>query len=158
MEAGGPVCFTVHGLRHLRAALAAGSATGRPVIVVSAESAGGYAGPEWFLAMARQGAAEFPEAPLITILDCGDRAGDALRALGAGIRDVIFTGHAGAARRLSAIAARAGARIHHRRPASLDLLDARDPVRAALRWCETGDGEGLPPADPFGYGTIIPPR
>jgi hypothetical protein len=129
------VCFTVHGLPHLRAALKAGAAAGRPVVALSAIAASAYAGAGWFAAMIQAGREEFPDAEATAILDCGDRAGDVLVALQAGISRVIFTGHPEAAKRLTAIAAETGATILDERPASLDLLNLRDPDFAARRHC-----------------------
>ena len=129
------VCFTVHGLPHLRAALKAGMESGRPVVALSAEAASAYAGAGWFAAMIQAGRDEFPDVPLTAILDCGDRAGDVLVALQAGIACVIFTGHPEAAQRLSAIAAETGATILTTRAASFDLLNLRDPDFAARRRC-----------------------
>ena len=129
------VCFTVHGLPHLRTALKAGTEAGRPIIVLSAEAASAYAGALWFAAMIQAGREEFPDAQLTAILDCGDRAGDVLAALQAGIACVIFTGHPEAARRLTAIAAVTGATILAERPVSFDLLNLRDPEFAARRRC-----------------------
>ncbi len=147
-----PACFTVHAKPHVLAALHAGDASARPVTVVSAPGAGAYAGPEWFLAMVRQASAEFPQVRLTAMLDCGDRAGDALRALNAGVQDIIFNGHPEAARRLSDIAAELGACIHARRPPSLDLGDEADAARAAVRWCEIDRRDRLLAPDAFGYG------
>ena len=129
------VCFTVHGLPHLRAALKAGTEAGRPVIALSAEAAGAYAGALWFAEMIQAAHEEFPNAELTAILDCGDRAGDVLVALQAGIARVIFTGHPEAACRLTAIAAETGATILAERPPSFDLLNLRDPDFAARRRC-----------------------
>jgi hypothetical protein len=129
------VCFTVHGLPHLRAALRAGMESGRPVIALSAEAASAYAGAGWFAAMIQAAREEFPNAELTAILDCGDRAGDVLVALQAGIACVIFTGHPEATGRLTAIAAATGATILTERPPSFDLLNLRDPDFAARRRC-----------------------
>ncbi|HTJ62522.1 MAG TPA: hypothetical protein VL899_01825 [Alphaproteobacteria bacterium] len=129
------VFFTVHGLPHLRAALAAGAETGRPVVALSAVAASAYAGALWFAEMARVGVGEFPGVKLTTVLDCGDRAGDVLTAFDTGIKCVIFSGHADATRRLKAIAAAHRATLLTERPASFDLLNLDDPTFAARRHC-----------------------
>jgi hypothetical protein len=141
-----PATFVIHGLPHLRAALAAGAAFKRPIVALSAPAASGFAGPGWFLALTRLGQAEFPDADLTTILDCGDRAGDALAALQAGARHLIFTGHPDAAARLAAIAAETGATILDHRPAARDLMGVKDADYAAREWCGR-----LPAATAFGY-------
>lgn len=130
------VCYVIHSLAHLRAALAAGGATGQPITALSGPQASAYAGAAWFAALVRHGQAEFPGVPLTAILDCGDRPGDALIALGTGLRHLVFTGHPEAARRLEAIAAENGAEILRQRPEAFDLLNQRDPAFAARAWCE----------------------
>ena len=131
-----PVCFVIHSLVHLRAALTAASSLGDPVIALSAPGASAYAGAAWFAALVRQGEAEFPNVPFIAILDCGDRAGDVLSALGTGLKHLVFTGHPEALRRLKAIAAESGAEILDRRPEAFDLVNRRAPERAARAWCQ----------------------
>jgi hypothetical protein len=132
-------CFTIHSLAHLRAALSAGAAIGRPVAVLSAAGASAFAGAGWFAALVEQGHREFPEVALTAMLDCGDRGGDVLAALKLGLRHVIFTGHPGAAARLGDIASRTGASIVAARPPSCDLIDAKDPFRRARIHCETSE-------------------
>ncbi len=134
-----PVIFIVHGLPHLRAALAAGAESGRPVIAVSGQGAGAYAGAGWFVELVRQARAEFPNVPLTAMLDCADRAGDALAAFDAGVTEIIFTGHPDADARLRGIAASLGAQVHDRRPEGLDLMNLKNPLFAARRH------SGLPP-------------
>jgi hypothetical protein len=126
-----PVCFTVHSLAHVRAALEAGRDSGRPVVILSAAGAGAFAGAEWFLGLIRQAEAAFPDMAFAAILDCGDRGGDVLAALKAGAHQIVFTGHPDAARRLRAIAAETGAEILDMRPSAIDLLNATDPAYAA---------------------------
>jgi hypothetical protein len=133
-------CFTIHGLAHLRAALAAGAESGRPVVALSAAGASGFAGAAWFASLIDQGRGEFLDMPLTAILDCGDRAGDVPAALKRGVTHIVFTGHPEAAARLADIAAHYGATILAERPQSCDLLNARDPVRAARAHC-AGLGE-----------------
>jgi hypothetical protein len=133
------VAFVVHSRAHLEAVLAAARAAGRPVIAISGEGASAYAGPGWFLALVRQARNEFPDVELTAILDCADRAADALAALKEGAQHLIFTGHPDAAARLTAIAAQTGAKISDRRPDALDLMGVKDVDYAAREWC---DGRG----------------
>lgn len=130
-------CFTIHGLAHLRAALAAGAESARPIVALSAVGASGFAGAGWFQALIEQGRTEFPDVPLTAILDCADRAGDVPAALKRGITHVVFTGHPEAAVRLQDIAAQMGATLLLERPQAFDLLNARDSLRAARIHCET---------------------
>jgi hypothetical protein len=130
-------CFTIHSLTHLRAALSAGAETGRPIVALSAIGASGFAGAGWFKALIDQGRQEFPDIPLTAILDCANRAGDVPAALKRGITQVVFTGHPEAAARLTDIARQMSATVFRERPPSHDLLNARDPVRAARIHCQT---------------------
>lgn len=130
-------CFTIHSLTHLRAALAAGAESGRPIVALSAVGASGFAGAAWFAALIEQGRGEFPDVPLTAMLDCADRAGDVRAALRLGLRYVIFTGHAEAAVRLGDIASRTGASIVAARPPACDLINAKDPFYAAQAHCKT---------------------
>jgi hypothetical protein len=132
---GEPVAFVVHGLPHLAAALAAGAESGRPIVAISAPGASAYAGPAWFAALAAEGGAAYPDVALTAILDCGDRAGDALAALKAGLTRLIFTGNPVAGEKLAAIARGYGAEIMFNRPDAVDLLGVRDPARAARTAC-----------------------
>jgi hypothetical protein len=129
-------CFTIHGLAHLRAALTAGAESGRPIVALSASGASGFAGAGWFAALIEQGRGEYPDLPLIAMLDCADRAGDVPAALKRGVTHIVFTGHPEAAARLADIAAHCGATILTERPPSCDLLNARDPLHAARAHCQ----------------------
>ncbi|TWB12375.1 hypothetical protein FBZ89_12573 [Nitrospirillum amazonense] len=118
-----------------RAALAA--ADGAPVRLVSAPDAGGTLGAGGWRALLDAIAAEFPEAPLTVVLDCGDAAGHALAALALGIPDVAFSGDATAAARLADIARARGAHLHPADGAEaldLRLRGRRDPVAACRAW------------------------
>ena len=133
MRRAAPKRVIVHSLADARAALAVASELRRPIVLASAQGAGGYAGPLWFKGVVEAAAAEFPEASLSSVLDCADEAGTVLLSLRHGIKRVRFTGSAAARKRLQAIAAKLGAEIETGRPKpALDLRDARDPG-AALR-------------------------
>jgi hypothetical protein len=127
--------FTVHSLEHLHAVLRVAADTGLHVVTLSGPGASAYAGPSWFAGLIAAAAAEFPNVALTAVLDCGDRAGDALVALGLGLTHLIFTGNPEAAARLSRIAAAQGAEILDRRPEALDLLDIKDLDRAVRKYC-----------------------
>jgi hypothetical protein len=133
MTEDGPPVFVVHGLAHLSAVLEAARAKARPATVMTAPGASAYAGPSWFAALVAAGRADYPAVELTAILDCGDRAGDALGALKLGLAHIVFTGHPEALARLRAIAAAQGAEILDRRPASFDLLDRKDAAEEATR-------------------------
>ena len=121
----------VHSLEQARAALAAAHELRQTITLASAYGAGGYAGPLWFKSVVEAAAAEYPNVQVSAILDCADEAGTVLLALRHGLRQVRFTGHAAARKRLMAIARELGAEIETgRAPAALDLRDAR--VSAAI--------------------------
>jgi len=112
----------VHSLAHAVAALEAAAAACRRVTLISAPSAGIYAGPGWWHALTEAGHEAAPTAEASFILDCGDDAGAAQGAIRAGIAAVVFTGRADVAMRLAAIAEAAGGRVLTRRPVTaLDL-------------------------------------
>ncbi len=129
-------CFTIHSLTHLRAALTAGAQSGRPVVALSAAGASGFAGAAWFAALIEQGRGEFPGVKLTAMLDCADRAGDVPAALKHGITHIIFTGHPEAGEKLQDIARQMDAVLLPQRPPACDLIDAKDPFRAARLHCE----------------------
>ena len=89
----------VHHLDHARAALAAAAECGRPVILLSAAGAAGYAGAPWFLRVVALATDEHPEAQWDAVLDCADRPGHVLAALRQGAIAVRFTGSKATARR-----------------------------------------------------------
>jgi hypothetical protein len=121
----------IHSLDHARAALAAAAAAGVPVVLASAEGAGGYAGPLWFKALVETALSEHPGMAAACVLDCADEAGTTLGALRAGLKRVRFTGADEVRQRLAAIAAQLGAEIESGEALpALDLLDAGDPLRA----------------------------
>jgi hypothetical protein len=138
--------FVVHGLAHLRTALGVGRSRAVAVTAITAEGASAYAGAAWFLAMVAAGRADYPDVPLIAILDCGAFAGDAVMALRLGVGHLVFVGHPMAAARLAGIAAQTGARVLTQRPIAFDLLDVANPEQAARNWCQR-----LPEPERFGY-------
>jgi DNA-binding transcriptional LysR family regulator len=129
-------CFIIHSLTHLRAALAAGKATGRPIVALSAIGASGFAGAGWFASLTDQGRQEFPEVELTAILDCADRCGDVLAALNRGIAHLIFTGQPELGEKLQDIASQMGGLILSQRPPARDLIASKDPFRTARLHCE----------------------
>jgi delta 1-pyrroline-5-carboxylate dehydrogenase len=112
--------ITIHSLGHAIAALKA--AAGRPVALLSAPDAGGYAGAGWFRALADAARNAVPQACFTAYLDCGDEAGSALSALRAAVGGVVFTGGTEVARRLADIAREQGTHLATARPTgALDL-------------------------------------
>ncbi len=120
----------IHSLEHALAAAAAAVATGRPVRVLSAPGAAGYAGPAWFAEVIAQARRAHPSAVVEAVLDCGESPGDVLAALRRGIEAVRYDGPAPMRRRLAAAAAARGARLDRDRRPALDLDGTADPVEA----------------------------
>jgi hypothetical protein len=133
----------IHSLDHARTALAAAAALGVPVTLASAEGAGGYAGPLWWMALIEAAAQDFPDVPVTAVLDCTDEPGAVLGALRAGVKRVRFTGTDPARQRLAAIAQSLGAEIENDDPAeALDLSTVPHlaaACRAFLAGNETAD-------------------
>ncbi len=124
--------IVVHSFAHARAALAAARALKAPVTLVSAEGAGGYAGPLWFKSLIEAARADFPDVDADAVLDCGGEAGTTLAALRHGLKRVRFTGKDAALTPLREIAHELGAEIETGpAPEALDLLSEPDPEAAA---------------------------
>jgi hypothetical protein len=109
-----------------------------PVLLLSAEGAGGFLGARgWRALVARArslaGGARFEDA-----LCCGGAPGHALEALRAGCRIVVLDGACSAFAQVAAAAATVGATVLPARPPALDLrgLDLRKPGGQAIlaRW------------------------
>lgn len=76
----------VHGLADARRAMA----RGRPVTLVSAPGAGVYAGCLWWQALITQVRREYPDVPMVDVLDCADASGQALAALRIGLTRLVL--------------------------------------------------------------------
>jgi acyl-CoA reductase-like NAD-dependent aldehyde dehydrogenase len=106
------------------AALTAAARVGKPVALVSAPNAGGYAGPGWFAALTAAARDAVPESRFSALLDCGENVGAVLAAIRAKVEGVIFTGRTDVARRLADIARQYGVQFQTSRPQGvLDLGD-----------------------------------
>ena len=111
--------IVVHSLTHAAAALETAAAAGSNIVLLSAPSAGIYAGAGWWQALVEAARATAPAARFSAILDCGDDAGAVQGALRAGVATVIFTGRSDLAERLAAIAQQAGLGLLTTRPPPL---------------------------------------
>ncbi len=108
---------TVHGLDQARLALS----LRRPLVLVSAPSAAGYAGCLWWRALADLAAAEAPGLVAGDVLDCGDAPGWAMAALRVGCHMLVLAADCPAWARVAAAASGMGATVLPQRPAVLDL-------------------------------------
>ena len=111
----------VHGLAMARTALAA--AAGRPIILLSAEGAGAYAGVGWWQALVSAALEEAPGANARHVLDCGGAAGRALEALRAGQAILVLRANPLVWADVSARAAALGATVLPAAPQALDLAE-----------------------------------
>src|SRR5690349_4723830 len=125
-----PPAVAVHGKNDLDAALAAATALGRDLTVISPPGAAGSAGPLWFRALIEAGNAAHRDVALTAVLDCADRPGHALAALRAGLTHLALGGAVPAWPRVHAIAQTQGATLYGSIGPVLDVRFLRDPVRA----------------------------
>ena len=128
------LAVVIHDLAQAKAALAAAAACGRPVTLVSAPGAAGFAGAPWFLKVVALAAAEQPAATYDAVLDCADRPGHVLAALRQGAEAVRFSGSKATAAKLAAIAEASGARLVTGRIKAHDLRGLADPEAACRAW------------------------
>lgn len=119
----------VHGLPDARRACAAG----RPLTLLSAQGAAGYAGCGWWRAIAETIAAEHPKLVVADILDCGEAPGWALAAIRIGQRGLILAPFAPGFAAVAAIAADRSLLLLTGRPPALDMA-ARGADRRLAEW------------------------
>ncbi len=121
-----PPAVVVHGIADARVALA----SGRPVTLLSAPGAAGYAGCGWWRAMIEAVRAETPGASpdgepgsiwAPDVLDCLDQAGRAIEALRHGLRRLVLLRSTPARDDVVARAKTLGAVVLDARPFALDL-------------------------------------
>ena len=124
----------VHCLEDARIALAAAEAAGCGVVLASAPGAAGYAGVLWFRELLRAAAAERPGLAVTGLLDCGDKPGLVLAALGQGLPALRFTGPRKVAARLAEICAAEGVELVTGRLKALDLGAESTPEAACRSW------------------------
>lgn len=135
-----PLVLTVivHGYDHAVAALCAAAAASVPARLLSARGAAAYTGPTWFRDLVAQARAEVPEAKATALLDCADRAGDALAAIRARVPAIAVDLPPDVADRIADMAAQAGITVEPYDDAgALDLADAADPARACAKWLDS---------------------
>lgn len=127
----------VHGYAEAVAALEAAATAGVPTLLMSARGAAAHAGPAWFRDLVAQARAAVPAAEADSLLDCGDRPGDALAAIRARVPAIAVDLAADTAARIADMAAQAGVRIAPWDDSdALDLALHDDPARACADWLE----------------------
>ena len=122
-----PPAVIVHGLGDVRDVLAV--AMRHPVTFLSAPGAASYAGCGWWRALMAQARAEFPDASLADVLDCGGASGDALAALRIGQALLVLSPAAPGRDAVAAMAADWGGAVLPCAPPALDMAQARDRRR-----------------------------
>ncbi len=125
----------VHSLADARVVLACG----RPVTLMSGEGAALYAGCGWWRALVAAARAEFPQVPIVDLLDCVDASGQALAALRIGLRHLILTPDAPGRERVAKIVTGAGGVLLAGRPPALDLADPASH-RRLHEWMQARSG------------------
>lgn len=136
----------VHGLEHVRAALAAAREAGCAVALVSPTAPA--AGIGWWRRLMARASAEFPDVTFEGVLDCGPSAGMALAAIRSGAGPLEASVQAEVLAKLADIAQQAGTRAEGGGNAALDLLGMPDVSRACRDWLATEPGGGPRPAPP----------
>ncbi len=124
----------VHCLEDARIALTAAEALGCGIVLASAPGAAGYAGVLWFRELLRAAAAERPGLAVTGLLDCGDKPGLVLAALGQGLPALRFTGPRKVATRLAQICAAEGVELVTGPLKALDLGAESAPEAACRAW------------------------
>ena len=125
----------VYSLEQARAAIEAAASAKVPVTLLSARGMATFMGPLWFKSLCDEAAAGAPAGGTLAVLDCADEPGTALAALRAGFKLVRFTGSEETRAKLDDIARKMGAAVEGAdEAATLDLVDARDPLAACERF------------------------
>jgi hypothetical protein len=129
--------IVVHTAAQATAALKAAARAGRSVVLASPPVASASMGPGMFRAIIAAAREAEPGARSLAVLDCGDRPGDAMSALRAGIEAVCFRGAPELAEKLADMAEQSGTRVLTEMKVSLDLAGVADP-EAAVSACLIG--------------------
>jgi class I fructose-bisphosphate aldolase len=134
----------IHNLAQAEAALAAATALGVPVRLMSARGAALPLGARVFAAIRDHAMAGFPQADARFVLDCGDHPGLVLAAFRLGIRNVTVRARPATLTRLADIARQVGGRIDEDGGAALDLADSIDAYADCRKWLAAAQKYPLP--------------
>lgn len=146
----GRAAFLVHDLGQARAVAAAAAELSAPVLLLTPEESAPALGTLWARELAAHLRREVPQADLLLLFDCGDRAALAHEALRAGAPGVCFTGPQDEARALAEIAATLGREFLRIRPAVLDLARLSPKRRRAAAKAWIGNPDRRPAVDEGG--------
>jgi hypothetical protein len=133
----GPVAFSpvaiVHGLPHVKAAIAAARLVGfAELTLVTARGAPDAAGALWCAELDKLARDAAGDLALTFVTDCADAPGRALEAMACGARCVALTERPEVFARVLSIAEQIGATVLPQAPAGLDLAFAAEPKQACL--------------------------
>ena len=128
--------FIIHDLDQARAAAMAGVELSRPILLLTPPDIAAALGLHWLQELVRHLRREHPQADLLAVFDCGDRAALGHEALRAGAGAICFVGPEDQARALAEVAAALGRVFFSSRPPALDLgrLSPKRRVAAAKAW------------------------
>lgn len=128
--------FVFHSRQHAAAALSAASRTARGVTLLTPPGAARHGGPEYLLAMIRSARPGIDEVEATAVIDCGDDAGTAMRALRCGWRNLALRARPEVVEKVSDMALQLGGVVRRDLPSALDLLSARDPLLVCVEALE----------------------
>ncbi len=140
-----PTPIVIYSISDLRAALLAAEETGFGLSVITAPGIASTLGPRWFTAMLARLQDDYPETPLLAIMDCGDREGVAMAALQHGVPAIYFKGHPTSTQKLQWMARKVKAEFFNQLGPKLDLLENSDSYEACYAWLKT-NGTPIPEA------------
>lgn len=143
-----PPRITIYNLAQAHAALTAAAALKLPVTLISPKANAHNMGAPWFKELVAKAARHTPEVHPITIMDCGDAAGNALGALHVGFKIIRIDLPPAAHARLLDIANQYGAIIDDATAPVLDLSYCKDTATACVTWLS------LDPTQSFCQGQI----
>ncbi|MGE0152284.1 MAG: hypothetical protein AB7R90_06660 [Reyranellaceae bacterium] len=103
--------ITVRDWAETRAALETARAQGRAVFLCSPPGASAWLGAGYWAALQERARTAFPDVDFALALDCGERAGDVMAALRAGVRVSVFHGASETLAKLQDIAGQSGAHV-----------------------------------------------
>jgi len=118
--------FIIHDLAQALEVARIADETGTDITLQSAKGAGAFLGPDIFGAILDEVKRTYPRVNIVGILDCGDEAGTALKALRSGVSRISVDLTGPALEKVNDIAAQSGATTSCFITDAMDLLDIAD--------------------------------
>lgn len=97
--------------------------------LVTPAGGAGSGGPEFYWEIYRGARTDVPEATSEAVIDCGQDAGTAMRALRCGWRQIVLCANPATTAKLEDMAAKLGGTVLRTRPTAIDLTPTSDPMR-----------------------------